>query len=272
MTTEHNEQASYTATDMADQGAAQFRAGYAAAKAEQPAAAQEAVADVQTLRAVQVFIAGRFGEHDGWAKAVSRASDRAAATVTAAPADAEEDAYVIEQTTKLLAEIAMIVNGPEPAGTRWSYHDLPAKVRALASTPAAPGIDLTSLVPAERETPELMMATWHEVAGWNACVAEIRRRIDASHKGTTLNEQFGSAEGLESPKGGSEARDAALNTLAIMFHNSEEIEGPDGMAVSIDLALWHEALEAYEVLIGDYDEVTLATSAQAQAGDAEVQP
>ena len=77
---------------------------------------------------------------------------------------------------------------------------------------------------------------------------------------------------LDSPKGGSEARDAALNTLAIMFHNSEEIEGPDGMAVSIDLALWHEALEAYEVLIGDYDEVTLATSAQAQAGDAEVQP
>ena len=29
MTTEHNEQASYTAADMADQGAAQFRAGYA---------------------------------------------------------------------------------------------------------------------------------------------------------------------------------------------------------------------------------------------------
>ena len=75
-----------------------------------------------------------------------------------------------------------------------------------------------------------------------------------------------------SPKGDSEARDAALNTLAIMFHNSEEMEGPDGMAVSIDLALWHEALEAYEVLIDGYDEVTLATSAQAQASDAEVRP
>ncbi len=192
------------------------------------------------------------------------------APVTAAPADAEEDAYVIELTTKLLAEIAVIVNGPEPAGTRWSYHDLPAKVKALAitpaapavaymvdgrvergltfdkaaaetmalanggtvrplvfagcanaapadtwfadqltamgevipldSTPAAPGIDLTSLVPAEREKPELMMATWHEVAGWNACVAEIRRRIDASPKGA-LNEQFGSAEGLGGSKG-----------------------------------------------------------------------
>ena len=41
MTTEHKKQASYTAADMADQGAAQFRAGYAAAKAERAAAAQE---------------------------------------------------------------------------------------------------------------------------------------------------------------------------------------------------------------------------------------
>lgn len=39
MTTEHKKQASYTAADMADQGAAQFRAGYAAAKAERAAAA-----------------------------------------------------------------------------------------------------------------------------------------------------------------------------------------------------------------------------------------
>lgn len=37
----HNERASYTAADMADQGAAQFQRGYEAAKAEQPAAAQE---------------------------------------------------------------------------------------------------------------------------------------------------------------------------------------------------------------------------------------
>ncbi len=58
----------------------------------------------------------------------------------AAPADAEEDAYVIDQMGRLLAEIAVIVNGPEPAGTRWSYHDLPAKVKALAITPAAPAV------------------------------------------------------------------------------------------------------------------------------------
>lgn len=43
----------------------------------------------------------------------------------------DEDAYVIEQMGRLLAEIAVIVNGPEPADTRWSYHDLPEKVALL---------------------------------------------------------------------------------------------------------------------------------------------
>jgi len=45
--------------------------------------------------------------------------------------DPDEDAYVIGRLGKLLAEIAIIVNGPEPPLTRWSYHDLPDKVRAL---------------------------------------------------------------------------------------------------------------------------------------------
>lgn len=51
--------------------------------------------------------------------------------------DAEEDAYVIRRTCELLAHIAVIVNGPEPDMTRWSYHDLPEKVRALKDAPAA---------------------------------------------------------------------------------------------------------------------------------------
>lgn len=42
---------------------------------------------------------------------------------------------MIEHMGKLLAEIAVIVNGPEPALTRWSYHDLPDKVRALKEAP-----------------------------------------------------------------------------------------------------------------------------------------
>ena len=39
--------------------------------------------------------------------------------------------YVIDALAHLLAEISVIVNGPEPAGTKWSYHDLPEKVAEL---------------------------------------------------------------------------------------------------------------------------------------------
>lgn len=62
---------------------------------------------------------------------------RAADNRDAAGVDSEEDAYVIERMGKLLAEIAVIVNGPEPDMTRWSYHDLPEKVRALKTAPDA---------------------------------------------------------------------------------------------------------------------------------------
>lgn len=53
------------------------------------------------------------------------------APAAVAGGDAEEDAYVIDALAHLLAEISVIVNGPEPAGTKWSYHDLPAKVAAM---------------------------------------------------------------------------------------------------------------------------------------------
>ena len=53
------------------------------------------------------------------------------APAAAAGGDAEEDAYVIDALAHLLAEISVIVNGPEPPLTRWSYHDLPAKVAAM---------------------------------------------------------------------------------------------------------------------------------------------
>jgi hypothetical protein len=50
-------------------------------------------------------------------------------------AEPSEDAYVIDQMGRLLAEISVIVNGPEPANGRWGYHDLPAKVASLAAAP-----------------------------------------------------------------------------------------------------------------------------------------
>lgn len=49
--------------------------------------------------------------------------------------------------------------------------------------------------------------------------------------------------------------DEALNTLAKMFHNGEEIEGPDGLAIMVDMALWNDACEAFEnIIVDDLDE------------------
>lgn len=61
----------------------------------------------------------------------AHAAIEAALRLSAQQADADEDAYVIDALAHLLAEISVIVNGPEPAGTKWSYHDLPAKVAAM---------------------------------------------------------------------------------------------------------------------------------------------
>lgn len=54
---------------------------------------------------------------------------------------------------------------------------------------------------------------------------------------------------------------AALNTLARLFHSGEEIEGDDGAAMMVDMALWNEGCEALESLIGEGDDETLASSA-----------
>lgn len=46
----------------------------------------------------------------------------------------------------------------------------------------------------------------------------------------------------------------ALNTLAKLFHNGEEMEGEDGMVMIVDLVLWNEGYEALESLIGGEDD------------------
>lgn len=42
----------------------------------------------------------------------------------------DEDYHVIMSMGRLLAEIAVILKGAEPAGTAWSYHDLPELVKS----------------------------------------------------------------------------------------------------------------------------------------------
>ena len=99
----------------------------------------------------------------------------------------EESAYIIDKLAKLLAEIAVIVNGPEPPLTRWSYHDLPEKVRALkeAQKPAA-------AVPAEPvawqyrfATPDgLTWSDWQQISS----EAMAREMVEAFGKAGTRTE------------------------------------------------------------------------------------
>ncbi|MFN7883251.1 MAG: hypothetical protein ACK5PF_09595 [bacterium] len=49
-----------------------------------------------------------------------------------------EEEYLIERLSKLLAEISVIVNGPQPMGVLWSYADLPQKVQALKDAAPQP--------------------------------------------------------------------------------------------------------------------------------------
>jgi hypothetical protein len=56
-----------------------------------------------------------------------------------------EDEYLIERLSKLLAEISVIVNGPQPMGVLWSYADLPQKVQALKDAAPQPhAVDVRS--------------------------------------------------------------------------------------------------------------------------------
>lgn len=54
----------------------------------------------------------------------------------------DEDDHVITELGRLLASIAVILKGPEPAGTAWSYHDLPGMVNRLkAERDSAPSLE-----------------------------------------------------------------------------------------------------------------------------------
>ena len=49
-------------------------------------------------------------------------------------------------------------------------------------------------------------------------------------------------------------RDEAINIIARVFHSGEEIEGPDGLAMMVDMTVWNDACEALEDIVGDLDE------------------
>lgn len=92
------------------------------------------------VRALVDQLRGELSHDKGWdyteyEKGRIAEKERAISLLEAALAQSaqqsDEDAHVIDRLAHLLAEISVIVNGPEPAGTKWSYHDIPAKVAAL---------------------------------------------------------------------------------------------------------------------------------------------
>ncbi len=61
--------------------------------------------------------------------------DDALRVITRLIEQGDEDTHVITELGRLLASIAVILKGPEPAGTAWSYHDLPSLVASEVAEP-----------------------------------------------------------------------------------------------------------------------------------------
>jgi len=102
--------------------------------------------------------------------------------------------------------------------------------------------------------------------GWHRVPLDV---VEADGpKGATLNEQFGSAEGLDGTKGGSEARDAArYRFLRDVAHPDSD----DGIAVTIQKQdSWGNWRDMH--LHGAELDVQTDAAMQTQASDAEVRP
>jgi len=57
--------------------------------------------------------------------------DQLAAEVEALRAELDESCTVVDKLARLLEETAIVIKGPEPDMTKWSYHDIPDGVRAI---------------------------------------------------------------------------------------------------------------------------------------------
>lgn len=95
-------------------------------------------------------------DHAGWRMDVY-------ATPVAAQPSTDEDAYVIDRMSKLLAEIAVIVRGPEVPRHRHGYADLPERVAALKAASVAAQSDHS-----EQDLNMVAQTTGHEEFGKEA--------------------------------------------------------------------------------------------------------
>jgi len=144
--------AEYAYPTLTERSVVETRSGSHSQPADKPAGQADVSQTDAQIRAVAIAIDVAWFGRDGnprqnWKRLgqnekrhrerVARAAIAALAPEPDTAGDADEDSYVIGKLSRLLAEIAIIVNGPAPDMTLWSYHDLPEKVRALKATPAA---------------------------------------------------------------------------------------------------------------------------------------
>ncbi|SBV37807.1 hypothetical protein STPYR_12750 [uncultured Stenotrophomonas sp.] len=255
----HNEQ----------QGARQFAAGYAAAKAELHAAAQEAVANITAVN-------GR-GVEIEWISGTAKIGDKLyAAPVTAAPVDLHRHLLDMlgakdhEDAGRIIGELHAAAPACPACEGRPSGENVPCAV--CKSTPAAPGIDLTELRAIANDLSHSAKVDGYEPQQITF-IESIRDRllalIDASPKGATFHNdgnseaQFtadearlncpscgGSGHVEDSPKGGSEAQavlDALVSLVAVArrylpdYDEHPEIQKADD---AIDAAMQAQAGDA----------------------------
>ncbi|QLQ28474.1 MAG: hypothetical protein HZT39_09605 [Pseudoxanthomonas sp.] len=107
-------------------------------------AAPQPPSDASVSERARELLAAEYRTH-GWHEDAGRlcmggdptsfVEDDALRVITRLIEQGDEDTHVITELGRLLAGIAVILKGPEPAGTAWSYHDLPELVASALSEP-----------------------------------------------------------------------------------------------------------------------------------------
>lgn len=139
---------------------------------------------------------------------------------------------------------------PDPAGA-WVRYDDHAAALARAAHAAAPKAETAPAAPQSLLSfaPQLGSCDTPEPSLSALIYRYYSTHVDdrASADAMALDYIRALASATHPPT----APDAALNTIAAMFHSAEEIEGPDGLAVMVDMSVWNAALDSFEGIIGD---------------------
>ena len=148
----------------------------------------------------RAFLAAEYRTH-GWHEDAGRlcmggdptsfVEDDALRVITRLIEQGDEDTHVITELGRLLASIAVILKGPEPAGTAWSYHDLPDMVQALTQQRGEsnwPGmsywaVQLPGKMPKLYGVRSIAELNWYPDEGAELIRLQEVERIDASKTG-----------------------------------------------------------------------------------------